>query len=174
MVLTVFRPKFAWFSVIWRVGCVKAKTSLKRNEAWVLVVLVSSLVMLMILVLMVFWVGKARCAQGRGRQGWALVTYSGGTRHSIRKLLAPSRNQWWWIRSTRCPASTPPLAIDHPVSRLLGSKYPSEKFGFSFHPMPHDSILPGEVKTRQELVTGRTEEGRKLVLFGNREKNTET
>ena len=107
MVLTVFRPKFAWFSVIWRVGCVKAKTSLKRNEAWVLVVLVSSLVMLMILVLMVFWVGKARCAQGRGRQGWALVTYSGGTRHSIRKLLAPSRNQWWWIRSTRCPTSTP-------------------------------------------------------------------
>ena len=41
--------------------------------------------------------------------------------------------------------------------------------------MPHDNILPGEVKTRQEsmLVTGRTEEGRKPVLFGNREKHTE-
>ena len=41
--------------------------------------------------------------------------------------------------------------------------------------MPHESVPPGEVKTRQEsmLVTGRTEEGRKPVLFGNREKNTE-
>ena len=40
--------------------------------------------------------------------------------------------------------------------------------------MPHESVPPGEVKTRQSmLVTGRTEEGRKPVLFGNREKHTE-
>ena len=38
--------------------------------------------------------GQSQVCAGRGRQGWALVTYSGGTRHSIRKLLAPSRNQW--------------------------------------------------------------------------------
>ena len=45
-----------------------------------LLVFKSFVILMQILVLVVFIVGKARCAQGRSRQGWALVTYSAAAR----------------------------------------------------------------------------------------------